>query len=63
MDATADTLLTTTQVARLKGLSRKTVWQCIQDGRLPAHQYGDRWLVRQADVRALDGVHARVRRS
>ncbi len=45
-----DELLTPTQAARLKGVSRQWITNLIRDGRLPAVSIAGRNFVRQKDV-------------
>ena len=49
-----DTLLTVTQAAKRKGVSRPTIYKAIADRRLPAQQVLGRTAVKEADLMATD---------
>jgi len=40
---------TTTDLARQTGLSRKTIWRWVRDGKLNSMRYGARYRIQEAD--------------
>lgn len=46
-------LLTPAEVAALLRVTRRTVYQWITDGRLPALRAGGRWRIRREDIEAF----------
>jgi len=43
-------MITTTQAARILGVSRMRVVHLIHAGRLPAKKFGERWAIREKDL-------------
>ena len=51
-------IVTCTEIAKRKDLDKETIRRWCREGRLPAFKVGKEWLVREADLQALEPVAA-----